>query len=139
MTRIEFYILPDPSPQERLRTACQLALKAWRQGMPVFIRGSDLAQCELLDQLLWQFRTDTFVPHNLYAEAPEAPVVIGMDEAPAQASGLLLNLAPSIAPHLSQFQRIIEIINQQAELLEAGRENFRSYRQRGYDPRRVEL
>ena len=139
MTRIEFYVLPDQMPQERLRTACQLALKGWRQGMSVFIRGSDLAQCELLDQLLWQFRTDTFVPHNLYAEAPEAPVVIGMDEAPAQTNGLLLNLAQDISPQLNQFQRVIEIINQQAELLEAGRENFRSYRQRGYDPRRVEL
>lgn len=139
MTRIEFYVLPDPMPQERLRTACQLALKAWRQGMPVFIRANDAAQCEQLDQLLWQFRSDTFVPHNLYADDPQAPVVIGTDEAPAQAGGLLLNLAPNIAPQLTQFQRIIEIINQQPDLLEAGRENFRRYRQRGYDPRRVEL
>ena len=107
--------------------------------MPVFIRGSDLVQCEHLDQLLWQFRTDSFVPHNLYADDPQAPVVIGMDEAPAQANGLLLNLAPNLSPQLAQFQRIIEIINQQPELLEAGRENFRRYRQRGYDPRRVEL
>ncbi len=139
MTRIEFYVLPDPLPQERLHTACQLALKAWRQGMPVFIRASDPAQCEALDQLLWHFRSDTFVPHNLYAENPQAPVVIGIDEPPAQAHGLLLNLAQSIAPHLPQYQRVIEIINQQPELLQAGRENFRAYRQGGYDPRRVEL
>ena len=38
MTRIEFYVLPGDQPSERLKTACQLALKAWRQGLPVFLR-----------------------------------------------------------------------------------------------------
>jgi DNA polymerase-3 subunit chi len=34
---------------------------------------------------------------------------------------------------------VIEIVNQEPDLLTACRENFRSYRQRGYDPKRVEL
>ncbi|MBF7731098.1 DNA polymerase III subunit chi [Pseudomonas sp. N040] len=139
MTRIEFYVLPGEQPAARLQTACQLALKAWRQGLPVFLRCSDAQQCRELDELLWQFRRDTFVPHNLHADDPLAPVVIGENEAPAQANGVLLNLGHDLSGHLAQFQRIIEIVDQQPELLAAGRENFRSYRQRGYDPRRVEL
>ena len=139
MTRIEFYVLPGDQPAERLKTACQLAIKAWRQGMPVFIRGSDSEQCAEIDRLLWLFRTDTFVPHDLHSDNPLAPVVIGLNEAPAQPNGLLLNLASDLSDHVEDFQRIIEIIDQQPERLSAGRENFRSYRQRGYDPRRVEL
>ena len=139
MTRIEFYVLPGAQPAARLETACKLALKGWRHGLPVFLRCSDAEQCQALDTLLWNFRTDTFVPHNLHGEAPLAPVVIGTDEAPAQANGLLINLAGDISAHLPQFQRVIEIIDQQPQLLAAGRENFRSYRQRGLDPRRVEL
>lgn len=139
MTRIEFYVLPGDQPGERLQAACKLALKGWRNGLPVFLRGNDVQQCNELDDLLWQFRTDTFVPHNLHSEEPLAPVVIGINEVPAQANGLLINLAGDISPHLAQFQRIIEIIDQQPELLAVGRDNFRSYRQRGFDPRRVEL
>ncbi len=139
MTRIEFYVLPGDQPSERLKTACQLALKAWRQGLPVFLRCSDADQCREVDELLWHFRADTFVPHNLHSDDPQAPVVIGLNEAPGHANGLLLNLAHDLSAHLPQFQRIIEIINQQPELLAAGRENFRSYRQGGFDPRRVEL
>jgi DNA polymerase-3 subunit chi len=105
----------------------------------VFLRCSDDQQCQALDELLWNFRTDTFVPHNLHGEAPQAPVVIGMNETPALTNGLLINLASDISGHLPQFQRVIEIIDQQPQLLAAGRENFRSYRQRGFDPRRVEL
>lgn len=139
MTRIEFYILPGDQPAARLETACKLALKGWRHGLPVFMRCADAQQCAGLDQLLWIFRADTFLPHNLHGEDPLAPVVIGMHEEAARENGLLINLAGDISPHLPQFQRIIEIIDQQPELLAAGRENFRSYRQRGFDPRRVEL
>ena len=92
-----------------------------------------------MDELLWHFKAESFVPHNLHSENSQAAVVIGTDEQPAQAGGLLLNLDHSLSPHLGQFQRIIEIVNQEPALLAACRENFRSYRQRGYDPRRVEL
>ena len=139
MTRIEFYVLPGDQPDERLKTACKLTLKAWRQGLPVFLRCTDAQQCQALDELLWQFRADTFIPHNLHSEDPLASVVIGLNQAPAEENGLLVNLAGDISAHLPQFQRIIEIIDQQPEMLAAGRDNFRSYRQRGYDPRRVEL
>ena len=139
MTRIEFYVLPGDQPNARLETACKLALKGWRHGLPVFLRCADTQQCQELDELLWTFRADTFLPHNLHSDEPLAPMVIGMNESPAQANGLLINLAGDISPHLPQFQRIIEIIDQQPELLAGGRESFRSYRQRGFDPRRVEL
>ena len=137
--RIEFYVLASASLAERQRTACQLAGKAWRAGLPVFLRCSDDSECAALDELLWQFRAEAFIPHSLQQDNPHAPVVIGLDQPPAQAGGLLLNLDSSLSPHIEQFQRIIEIVNQQPELLAACRENFRSYRQRGYDPRRVEL
>ncbi len=139
MPRIEFYVLASAVPAERLRVACQLALKAWRAGLPVFLRGSDAAQCSELDELLWRFKPEAFVPHSLHEDDPQAPVVIGTDQIPARPQGVLINLDPLLSPQVEQFSRIIEIVNQQPELLSACRENFRRYRQRGYDPQRVEL
>jgi len=138
-TRVEFYVLPDTSEQARRRTACVLAGKGWRAGLPVFLRASDEAECEALDALLWEFREESFVPHGRHAEDPLAPVVIGIDEVPSAAHGLLVNLKPDLSPQLAHFSRVIEIVNQQPELLSACRENFRDYRKRGYEPRRVEL
>ncbi|MNH46847.1 DNA polymerase III subunit chi [compost metagenome] len=66
-------------------------------------------------------------------------MVLALDEAPAFQQGLLINLASSISPHVECFSRVIEIVNQEPDLLAACRENFRAYRQRGYDPKRVEL
>jgi DNA polymerase-3 subunit chi len=139
MTRIEFYVLPDSEPAGRTRAACQLASKGWQHGMPVFIRCQDSQQCNDLDELLWHFRAERFVPHGLHEDDPQAPVVIGMEQPPATTQGLLINLSPTLSPHTDQFSRVIEIVNQQPELLTVCRENFRLYRQRGYDPKRVEL
>lgn len=139
MPRIEFYVLSSSDTEGRLRAACQLALKAWSAGLPVFLRGSDEAQCEALDQLLWEFKAERFVPHDLHRDAPQSPVTLGVDEVPSHEQGVLINLGSSLSPHIERFARIIEIVNQQPELLGACRENFRSYRQRGYDPKRVEL
>lgn len=139
MPRIEFYVLSSSDAEGRLRAACQLALKAWSAGLPVFVRGSDAAQCEALDELLWRFKAERFVPHDLHRDAPQSPVALGVDEQPGFEQGVLINLGSSLSPHIEHFSRIIEIVNQQPALLDACRENFRSYRQRGYDPKRVEL
>lgn len=137
--RVEFYVLPTATPAERLRTACQLAMKAWRAGLPVFVRGSDEAQCRTVDELMWRFKAEAFIPHGLHQNDPTAPVAIGQDEEPATPQGVLINLASSLSPHVERFSRVIEIVNQEPDLLTACRENFRTYRQRGYDPKRVEL
>ncbi|MDZ4304086.1 MAG: DNA polymerase III subunit chi [Pseudomonas sp.] len=139
MPRIEFYVLSTAMPGDRLRAACPLAMKAWRAGMPVFLRGSDAQQCNEVDELLWRFKAESFVPHSLHEEDADAPVVIGLDEEPSSAQGVLINLGSTLSPQVEHFSRVIEIVNQEPDLLTACRENFRSYRQRGYDPKRVEL
>ncbi|EWC42867.1 DNA polymerase III subunit chi [Pseudomonas stutzeri] len=139
MTRVEFYVLPDDNPLGRLRAACQLAAKGWQHGMQVFIRCADETQSSQLDELLWSFRAERFIPHGQHADDPQVPVVIGLEQAPAFAQGLLINLASTLSSHIDRFSRVIEIVNQEPQLLTACRENFRLYRRQGYDPQRVEL
>lgn len=139
MPRVDFYVLPDHQESSRLQTACRLAAKAWQQGLWVFIRCQDLAQCQQLDVLLWQYRPERFIPHQLYSQNPQAPVVLGMEETPSYPAGVLINLADHLSPHVATFSRVIEIVNQSPPQLAIGRENFRQYRRCGYDPQRVEL
>ncbi len=133
MTRVEFYVLPSAHPEGRLRAACQLAAKGWRHGLPVFLRCADDSQCGELDELLWRFKPESFIPHGLYASDPQGPVVIGRDEPPAWEPGLLVNLdtrcrrtsTASVASSKSSTRR------RPADRLPG---ELRLYRQRGYDP-----
>ena len=48
--------------------ACHLAAHYYRQNQRVFIYTSDQNNAHDIDELLWAFEPDSFVPHNLVGE-----------------------------------------------------------------------
>jgi DNA polymerase-3 subunit chi len=134
MTRIDFYILSQQHAEARQRLACRLAEKAWRQGNRVYIHTGDAAQSRRLDELLWTYRVESFLPHALDddAAADAAPVHIGHGEEPRHHDEVLINLAPEVPLFFSRFTRVIELVGQHEESRQQGRERFRFYRDRGY-------
>ncbi|MBI2786554.1 MAG: DNA polymerase III subunit chi, partial [Legionella longbeachae] len=88
---------------------------------------------EYLDELLWTFKEDSFIPHNLQGEGPEPPppIQIGYEKEPRGFNDILLNLSNSIPPFYSRFKRVMElVINIEAEK-EQSRLHYREYRARG--------
>ena len=63
-TKIDFYILPSAATSARLDFACKLTEKAWRLGHRVYLHCSDAAQRQDLDERLWRFKGESFVPHS---------------------------------------------------------------------------
>lgn len=137
MTRIDFYVLPDSEPTSRLRLACKLTLKAWQNDMSVYLRCQDPAQADALDELLWQYPPERFIPHERLDQDNRAPVLIGLAPWPERTDDgcVLINLALAPCEQPGRFARVLEIVNQHAELRARSRDNFRLYRSRGYDPR----
>lgn len=132
MTEIDFYVLPSSAPEQRARTACRVAEKAFSLGHRVHVHAADAAQARALDELLWTFRDGAFVPHALAADDPDAPVVIGAGEEPAAPAYLLINLTDSVPAFFSRFERVAEVVDDDPAVRDAGRERFRFYRDRGY-------
>ena len=64
LTKVDFYILPSADPAARLDFACKLTDKAWRLGHRVYLHCSDAAQRQDLDERLWCFKGESFVPHS---------------------------------------------------------------------------
>lgn len=134
MTRIDFYILQDASQEARLLFVCRLVDKAVGQGNRIFIRVDDTATAETLDDLLWSFRPESFIPHALVGmdEAADAPVVISTGEDQADHHDVLINLTGQVPEFFSRFQRLAEIVVQRDEILEATRQHYTFFKQRGY-------
>lgn len=132
MPRIDFYILPTDDPDARLTVACRLAEKAWRQGLRVYLHCQDSAQRERLDERLWRFKGEAFIPHGDAESDDDAPVALGLGDAPGSHRELLINLALAVPAFHERFARIAELVVEDPAIRQAGRENFRFYRERGY-------
>jgi len=135
MTRISFYILKGEQEKDRQVFACRLIEKAYTQGHHIYVHTDNAEQAEQLDQLLWSFRPDSFVPHQMMDEAmqEDCPVLIGHDTPPPRLMNLLINLSPEQPLFFSQFERVAEFINDDTDTKNQGRERYRFYQQRGYE------
>jgi DNA polymerase-3 subunit chi len=131
--RIDFYILQ--TNQNRELAACRLCEKAWQQGMQIYIHADSESQALQLDELLWTFRDGSFVPHCLTTDTAAAvtPVAIGWSDAPQQQRQVLVNLAQTVPPFYTRFERLAEIVNQEESIKSAGRERFTFYRQQNHE------
>ena len=85
--QIDFYVLQEQSPGGRFKLACRIVEKAYRLGHQVYVRTGSSDDTNILDDLLWTFSQNSFVPHQLSTESGslESPVVIG--EHPPTADG----------------------------------------------------
>lgn len=64
MTEVDFYVLDATDEDAVLRTACRVAQKAWEQGLRVYILADTDEDAARIDDLLWTFQQDSFVPHE---------------------------------------------------------------------------
>lgn len=133
MTRIDFYILEQEEPAGRELFACRLVEKAYQQGHQVYVNTVDESQAGRMDELLWTFRSGSFIPHTCVdaEDDPDSRVHIGYGADPLQYNDVLVNLAAEVPLFFSRFQRVAEIVDPNAR--EQARERFRFYRDRGYD------
>ncbi len=134
MTRIDFYVLPDAAPAARERFACRLTDIAYRRGQQVYVYVQSQDQAKAIDALLWTFQAGSFIPHCIHpSDISENPsVLIGHDGVPQQGHEILINLTETVPSFFSRFERVAEMVNQDATVKHSGRERFRFYRDRGY-------
>lgn len=131
---ITFYVLADTDPGKRLTTACRIIEKAFQQKHSIFVQAGSRTEAEQLDELLWNFRPDSFIPHHLVGEGPTPPppVRIGWAGIPPEARDLVVNLGLEAVPDPRRFRRLIEIVGGDETLREPARQHWRQYKQQGY-------
>lgn len=130
-TRVGFYVVHHGDPGRRLSIAARLADKAFRQGHSIYLHAGDEGQAQALDEWLWQFRPAGFLPHALLGEPGDQPVAIGWGGNPEIQRDLLINLQPGVPAFFRRFQRIAEVVTQDAESLQAQRDAWRFYQREG--------
>ncbi len=133
MTRVDFYITPNPAMDMRLQLVCRIAEKAYNTSHRVYIHTDDSQLANKLDDLLWTFRQGSFIPHCQANDqhAADCAVVIGQT-LPDNQPQVLINLADQVPAFFSRFERIAEIVAGDEPTRQAARTRYKYYRERGY-------
>lgn len=135
-TSVDFYLLEDSTDDAKWLLACRLAEKAYLRRHQVFIYCDCQDTAEMLDELMWIFKENSFIPHNIQGEGPKSPPPIqigyaGYTTDPAGFSDILFNLSDEIPVFHQRFKRIIEIVPHNDTEKEISREHYRQYRING--------
>jgi DNA polymerase-3 subunit chi len=140
MSQVTFYILNENAINNNNETlpahfmqACTLAAFYYQQNRKVFIYTDNQQDAFLVDETLWQFDGDSFVPHNLLGEGPKfgTPVEISWMP-PTHPRPVLINLSLQLPDFSNNFQQIIDFVPNDEQLKIAARLRYSAYKKLGH-------
>lgn len=135
MTRIDFYVLDDPSLDRHDRMLCRVIEKAWQQGHVIYVHCEDLERAREFDDMLWRFQDTSFVPHALDGEveiASDTPILIGTAAHRVATPDVLINLSSVVPEAASSFTRVVETAGYDDISRAAARARYRHYQESGF-------
>ncbi len=138
MTDISFHVnLADP-----VSYACRLLRKAAASGARVVVVGEP-QDLRALDQALWTFSAQDFLPHCVAGAAPPAvlarsPIVLAPDPQGAPHRQVLVNLGTEVPQGYADFDRLIELVGRDEAPLQQARERWKRYAAQGHAPVKVD-
>jgi DNA polymerase-3 subunit chi len=135
---VSFYALKQTDPDSVIVFACRLAEKAHQLNHRVHLHTESEAQLSRLDELLWQFKADSFLPHaNIDEGQPNAvsdyKITLGTGANMPSKPEVLINLANQVWDSHSNFNDIREIVSADDTGRDLGRQRYRYYQSQGYN------
>lgn len=137
--RADYYILSAHDYDSRERLACQLSERALRAGQRVHIHTLNDADMNQLDQALWNFRPDSFVPHTILGTEMKASITLGNNDLPSDPIDVLINLGTAPVAGAEKIARNIEIVSQADDVLAATRLSYTERKAAGWELHRHDL
>ena len=141
-TQVMFYLLNDENANNQKENAdtcsafyhaCLQAAYFYRQNQRVFIYTENQQSAEQVDELLWAFDADSFVPHNLVGEGSKAGAMVEISyKAPSNRRPVLINLTPTMPEFANKFAFVVDFVPTDETLKQQARERFKSCRQWGF-------
>ncbi len=134
MLKISFYILSSTEERQRSFFCCKLVEKAYREGYFCYLLTDSDNQSRMLDSLLWTFRANSFIPHEMYlGQLPTVKntILIGSLSPPNAWKKLIINFSRQPLDDLTKTQRLLEIVDNHPQRKQIGKSHYRHYQQQG--------
>lgn len=134
MPRADFYLIAKPRfRDDPLLLVCELAKRAFDSGQPMLILTRSSDEAERLDEKLWEFDEDAFIPHQIAGDDDDAitPVLIVPPDTSTADRALVINLREDCAPGL--FERVLEVVPADEAQRTGSRARWKTYQHAGFE------
>lgn len=138
--RADFYLIAKPRfAGQPLLLVCELVHKAFAAQQPALVLCRDFPQAEALDDLLWSFDEDAFIPHQLAGDEDDAQTAVlivppGVETADRP---LLINLRETCPA--AQFERVLEVVAADDTERAGSRDRWREYLRQGFEVNKFDM
>jgi DNA polymerase-3 subunit chi len=132
MTEVLFYHLTESKLEDALPP---LLDKSVERGWRVCVQMKDAARRELMDQHLWTFREDSFLPHGTDESdlAASQPVLLTITEENANAATVRFIVDSAEPPPVDAYERVVFMFDgYDQEQLEGARAQWKRLRDEGH-------
>ena len=140
MPRADFYLIQKPRfREEPLLLVCELARKAFDANLATLVLARDAEQAEQLDDLLWSFDDDAYIPHQLAGDDEDelAPVLIASPDNDTPMRTLVINLRDTAVD--GKVDRVLEVVPADDSARGPLRERWKQYLARGFDLKKHDM
>lgn len=134
MPRAEFYLIDRPRFRaEPLLLVCELARRAVEAHRATLILVRSTEQAEALDDLLWAFDPEAYVPHQIAGDEDDdvTPVLIVPPGIATPDRPLVVNLRDECVDRA--FEVVKEVVPAEPAEREGARRRWREYQRRGVE------
>lgn len=136
--QVDFYILDKSDIRGKLLFSCRIVQKAFSQGLRILVLTGTEQQSQHMDQLLWTFAQNSFIPHGRSgpqsADWRDYPVQVGHVPVATELVDVLVNLQEAVSDAVFGYRRVVEMVSDDQQDRDRGRARFRTYRARGVEP-----
>ncbi|HTA65403.1 MAG TPA: DNA polymerase III subunit chi [Xanthomonadaceae bacterium] len=141
MPRADFYLIAKPRfRDDPLLLVCELARKAHDAGSSTLILARDAEQAEALDDALWAFDPDAYIPHQIAGsdeDDDETPVLIASPDLDAPGRTLIINLRDAAVT--LPCERVLEVVPADDSAREPLRQRWKEYKARGFELNKYDM
>lgn len=130
--------LPISSNQQKIGCICHHIQRHFDSGDTLLIIVPSEQAQQYLDDLLWKYPEDSFLPHVVSQAQCNEKIVITTLSQNLNNSKILMNLCPESCPIADQFETIYELYDEtHPEKLEQSKKRHQAYVQKGFNISRV--
>ena len=149
MTEINFYVSKEQGLEHRIAIAYRLINRALQQNLKIYIHTDSESTSTKLDDFIWNHESTSFIPHGVLDSETFEPesedlssttqhhidsnkINISHNFEPLSDCDYLINLSNQRPAFFSRFLKVAEILDNNEEIITAGRKRYSFYRDRGY-------